>query len=124
DYPTFVDIAKDSSQVNHAAAQYRSKDWGRGLWSGDFNGDHSVIYQGPKNDIGRIFLDVMSDVGNINAFPNYIRSGYEMADFDLDGNAIYQGPNNDRSKVLTWVTLQTPENVYKIANFIVREKIP
>lgn len=67
------------------------------LWPGDLTGDSKVIYQGPANDVFKLFYDIMSHPDNTTNLANFIRSGYEAADVNMDGNAIYQGPTNDRA---------------------------
>ncbi|HMR43197.1 MAG TPA: hypothetical protein PKC40_05160 [Saprospiraceae bacterium] len=121
---TLVDMSATSTTVFGNNAMNLSSFHGRNLWSGDLNGDRKSVYQGPANDPLRIFLDIIAEPNNPSRYPNYIKSGYEQADLDLDGNVIFQGPNNDRAKLLLNVILRSQENLYKIANFIVTEKIP
>lgn len=96
----------------------------RMLWAGDLNGDRSVIYQGPNNDIFYLFSRVMSDPGNATNLANFISKGYDRNDFNLDGNIIYQGPNNERAAVLYHTVLSHPGNFALLANFIARERLP
>lgn len=122
--PTFVDMNDTTANTYGHYAQFKDRSGGKALWSGDFNGDRSVIYQGPKNDVIQLFVDILTDEENTNNYPNFIRIAYDLEDFDLDGKIIYQGPNNDRAKLLFNVVLLSGENVYLIPNFIVSEKIP
>lgn len=96
----------------------------RALWAGDLNSDRKVIYQGPNNDIFYMFSKVLLAPGNQDNLANFILKGYFAADLNLDGQVIYQGPNNDRSLLLFYTTLSHPENIIKLANFIVQEKLP
>ncbi|HMR44452.1 MAG TPA: hypothetical protein PKC40_11495, partial [Saprospiraceae bacterium] len=122
-YATPVDLANRES-LSYGKDASISLMNSRALWGGDLNSDRNSIYQGPKNDIGNLFLDVISDVENFGHLPNYIKRGYETTDFDLDGKAIFQGPDNDRAKLLLEVVLRNPRNILKISNFIVDEVLP
>lgn len=93
-------------------------------WAGDFNGDRSVIYQGPSNDVFYLFSKVVGDPLNTTNLANYISTGYERTDLNLDGNIIYQGPGNERAIVLYNTILSHPGNSSFLANFIVREQLP
>ena len=88
------------------------------LWAGDLNQDEKTIYQGPKNDIFNILLEVLLDSSNINFLPNFINRGYTINDFNLDGVTIYQGPNNDRANLFFNTILKHPDNNLKASNFI------
>jgi hypothetical protein len=96
----------------------------RVLWPGDFTGDGRVIYQGPGNDVFKLFYDVMTHQDNIQSLANFIRQGYEPSDVNLDGNAIYQGPNNDRSLLLQHSILSHPMNSLILSNFIAKSALP
>ena len=98
---------------------------GNALWSGDLNQDEKTIYQGPQNDVFRMFLEVLLDSLNQNYLTNFINRGYTENDFNLDGLTIYQGPNNDRSNLLFNTILAHPSNDIKASNFILstRDKI-
>ena len=94
------------------------------LWSGDLNGDGYVIYQGPRNDVLIMFQSIILAEDNTSYLANYIVPGYDMADFNMDGKVIYQGPGNDKAKLLINATLASPENLFGLANFVLREKLP
>ena len=94
------------------------------LWSGDLNDDNRIIYQGPNNDIFKLFSDVMTHPLNTTNLANFIRPGYENADINMDGYTIYQGPGNDRSMLLLNTVLAHPSNFLLLANFIAMESMP
>ncbi len=91
---------------------------GNAMWSGDLNQDEKTIYQGPNNDIFRMFLHVILDSLNESYLTNFISTNYTQNDFNLDGSVIYQGPNNDRSNLLFNTVLNHPDNDFKASNFI------
>ena len=95
---------------------------GNTLWSGDLNQDEKTIYQGPNNDVFRMFLQVLLDSLNQSYLTNFINSGYTENDFNLDGLTIYQGPNNDRSNLLFNTILKHPNNETKASNFIISNR--
>ena len=95
---------------------------GNALWSGDLNQDEKTIYQGPNNDVFRMFLQVILDSLNQDYLTNFINRGYTENDFNMDGLTIYQGPNNDRSKLLFNTILKHPNNAIKVSNFILTTK--
>lgn len=105
----------------HAAFETKSY---RANWGADHNGDLLSIFQGPKNDVTNIFLEVIGDDNNLHGLANFIRFGYHPEDFDMDGRVIYQGPENDAVKVLFEVILKHPGNVGQLANFIVVGQVP
>ncbi len=88
------------------------------LWSGDLNQDEKTIFQGPRNDIFNMFVEVIADTLNERYLTNYISKYYTVNDFNLDGVTIYQGPNNDRANLLFNTILIHPENDSRVANFI------
>ncbi len=90
------------------------------MWSGDVNQDNSVIYQGPKNDIFDLFLNILLDPANTKKITNYVSTTYASGDVNLDGKVIFQGPNNDRSALLFNTTLVHPENTDYFSNFILQ----
>ena len=97
---------------------------GRANWGADLNGDGLAIFQGPTNDVTKIFLEIIGDDDNIQGLANFIRYAYAPEDYDMDGKIIYQGPENDAVKVLFDVILRHPANVQKLANFIVVGQAP
>jgi large repetitive protein len=94
------------------------------MWGGDFNFDGRTIYQGPGNDILKLFTTVLYDTNNDTQIANFISEGYFTGDFNLDGRAIYQGPANDRSMLLLNATLSHPANVGLISNYVILEQLP
>jgi hypothetical protein len=99
------------------------------MWAGDLNADKRSIYQGPNNDIIKLFTTVFNDNGNTARLANFISSGYLDADVDLSGRAIYQGPLNDRAMHLFNVILAHPSNIEKdgqlpLANFVIWQQLP
>ncbi|MCB9336772.1 MAG: hypothetical protein H6577_01455 [Lewinellaceae bacterium] len=94
------------------------------LWGGDLNADGRTIYQGPGNDIFKLFTTVLNDTDNTGLIANYISQGYQSADIDLNGKAIYQGPGNDRALLLFNTILSHPANVNNIANYVILETLP
>jgi choice-of-anchor A domain-containing protein len=94
------------------------------MWSGDFNGDNKVIYQGPYNDVFHLFSRVLAEEDNTSNLANFIVQGYESDDFNLDGKVIFQGPNNDRAPVLYYSVLAHTGNTAKLANYIVSGLLP
>lgn len=69
----------------------------RAMWVGDANRDKKVIYQGPGNDILKLFTYVLYAPGNTNVNPNFMELGYSTTDLNMDGYTIFSGPNNDRN---------------------------
>lgn len=96
----------------------------RMLWSGDLNGDKRTIYQGPSNDVFKLFSEVLVDAANNQALANFISPGYNNADLNMDGNTVYQGPGNDRSLLLLHTILSHPTNTSLLANFIAMAGLP
>ncbi len=94
------------------------------LWAGDLNGDRKVIYQGPNNDVFKLFTEVLANEDNINQLANFIVHGYKQTDLNLDGKSIYQGPNNDRAMLLLNSILQHPNNSTLLANYLIGEALP
>ncbi len=94
------------------------------MWAGDLNSDGRTVYQGPGNDILKLFTTVIGDPGNTTFIANYISSGYKTADIDLNGRAIYQGPLNDRSMLLFNTILSHPANVNNNANYVILDALP
>ncbi len=94
------------------------------MWAGDLSSDGRVIYQGPGNDILKLFTTVLYNPENTTLIANYISEGYQVADVNLDGRAIYQGPLNDRSMLLLNTILKHPANGTLISNFVILEQLP
>ncbi len=94
------------------------------MWAGDLNSDGRTIYQGPGNDVLKLFQTVLQDPGNSTFIANYIVEGYKESDVNLDGRSIYQGPLNDRSMLLLNTILSHPANVNLISNYVILETLP
>ncbi|MCC6723062.1 MAG: DUF4347 domain-containing protein [Saprospiraceae bacterium] len=123
--PPLVDFtATNTSLYGGTSSSHILPNSKQSLWAGDLNGDRRAIYQGPNNDVFKLFSAVLGSEDNTDALANFILPGYSRADFNLDGNAIYQGPNNDRSMLLVHTILKHPSNSYYLANLIVMEMIP
>jgi hypothetical protein len=93
------------------------------MWGADLNSDGRSIYQGPGNDVLKLFTTVLYDPGNTQFLANYISQGYHTSDVNLDGRSIYQGPANDRAMVLFNVILSYPAN-NQLANYVILEQLP
>jgi hypothetical protein len=119
-----IDFSDLSLPVRGGSQAGRVANGKRTQWSGDYNGDGKVIYQGPFNDIFHLFSRVLSDSSNEEILANYIVLGYEQHDFNLDGRVIYQGPSNDKAPLLYNSILSHPANTSLLANYIVKTMIP
>jgi hypothetical protein len=122
---------RDASKVWHGDYPQRKIDDTNQyyLWAGDMTSDGRIIYQGPNNDVTKLFLDIISDPLNTNGQggdpnANHIRFGYLRSDFNMDGRSIYQGPNNDRTMLLIESTLKHNSNTNRIANYIIVSQLP
>jgi uncharacterized repeat protein (TIGR01451 family) len=122
--PPLVDFTDPNLALAGGAASGRIMGGKRFMWGGDLNGDGKVIYQGPNNDVFRLFSQILGDEDNVDNLANYIVPGYEHADFNLDGKVIFQGPNNDRSPLLYNSILVHSSNASMLANYIVLDFIP
>ncbi|MAT56195.1 MAG: hypothetical protein CMN32_17125 [Saprospirales bacterium] len=118
-----IDFTDPSFPTNGLYAQV-TQSGAPAMWAGDLNSDGRSIYQGPGNDVYKIFATIVSDPDNTNQIANFISQGYLTADIDLDGRAIFQGPGNDRSKVLFNVILAYPANGSNLANYVILEQLP
>jgi hypothetical protein len=122
--PPTIDFSDPNTPVKGGANAGKIIGGKRSLWGGDLNGDGKVIYQGPNNDVFRLFSKVISSPDNATNLANYIVPGYETTDFNMDGKSIYQGPNNDRSHLLLYSILSHPGNFALLANYIALDFIP
>ncbi len=120
---TEIDFTDTSLLTNGTYAQIRLNNK-MSLWAGDLNGDRRTIYQGPGNDVLKLFNTVLTDTNNTGLIANYISQGYLDADIDLNGRAIYQGPANDRAMVLFNVILNYPANGSNLANYVILQQLP
>ncbi len=119
-----IDFSDLSLPVRGGSYAGRIANGKRTLWSGDYNEDGKVIYQGPFNDVFHLFSRVLAEPNNEEILANYIVIGYELADFNLDGRVIYQGPSNDKAPLLYNSILSHPANSSLLANYIVKTMIP
>lgn len=119
-----IDFTSASSPVYSGNSGRKLEGGKMRLWSGDLNSDKRVIYQGPYNDVFKLFSDVLTHPMNTSNLANYIRIGYENSDINMDGYSIYQGPNNDRSLLLLQTILAHPNNTILLANFMAIELLP
>ena len=94
-----------------------------GLWAGDTNGDGQVVFQGNANDLGAVFLRVLTDPANSNFARNYVVQGYENTDVNMDGKVIFQGGNSDTNPIFLNV-LSHPENGNFSRNFVIIVPLP
>lgn len=117
----FTDIALPMKGGATAGRVFNGK---RFLWGGDLNGDGKIVYQGPGNDVFRLFSRIITEENNVDNLANYIVTGYEHTDLNMDGKVIYQGPLNDRSPLLYNSILVHTSNGSLLANFIVSDFIP
>jgi len=113
--PSFV-VSGTYPQIQLGSKRY--------MWAGDLNSDGRVVYQGPGNDVLKLFTTVLYDPANTSVIANFISQGYQVSDVNLDGRSIYQGPNNDRSMVLLNAILAHPANNNLIANFVIIDALP
>jgi len=94
----------------------------RALWGGDLNMDGRLIYQGPGNDILKLFTTVLYDSANTSLITSFVSTGYLQADANMDGKAIYQGPNSDRTFVFQFIG---PAYNFNFGNnYVVLECVP
>lgn len=94
----------------------------RVLWGGDLNHNGRVVYQGPGNDILKLFTNVLYDANNVSLSASFIAKGYLQGDANMDGKAIYQGIGNDRSIVFQYV-MQMYNGIWS-GDFVILECIP
>ncbi len=122
--PPMIDFTLPTTPVFGGTTGRKLENGKMMMWGGDYNTDDAIIYQGPNNDVFKLFTDVLTHPLNASNLANFIRSGYENSDINLDGNAIYQGPGNDRSMLLLNSILAHPTNSLLLANFIAYELLP
>lgn len=92
------------------------------LWSGDANGDGSVVYVGAGSDVNPISIYVFGNCGNFVPCP-----GYDRADLDLSGNVVYISSNPGFVTDITWISttvINYPCNVPAGISIPVFEQIP
>ena len=122
--PTAIDFTDPDLEVFGGPSARHFKNGEMALWPGDFNGDGKVIYQGPNNDVFKLFQTVLTNELNQDELANYVLEGYRSADFNLDGQSLFQGPGNDRAQLLINAILATQENLLMLANFVLTQKLP
>ncbi|WP_177225997.1 hypothetical protein, partial [Arsenicibacter rosenii] len=107
----------------------------KALWAGNAYNDAKekpglwpdrVKYQGPDNDLLKVFSEVMTYPGNLSQTYNYDQAyGYFFGDVNLDGKVKYQGPNNDANIIFMNVIDLYPFNTGKLYNFdLLLEQLP
>lgn len=92
------------------------------LWSGDANGDGSVVYVGSGSDVNPISIYVFGNCGNFVPCP-----GYDSADLDLSGNVVYISSIPGFVTDITWISttvINYPCNVPAGISIPVFEQIP
>ena len=95
------------------------------MWAGDLNSDRRVIYQGARNDVEEMFINILRVDQNEEDLANFILPGYRRSDYNLDGNTIYQGPRNDRQMLIFNSILTFPDNQENfLANYVILEQLP
>lgn len=94
------------------------------LWPGDLNGDEKVIFQGPGNDVLKLFQEIILADENEDVIANYILPGYRTTDFNMDGNSIFQGPQNEKAMILIYSILGSSSNPNGLANFVLLQNLP
>ena len=95
-----------------------------GMWSGNVNGNNTVIYLGGSNDSNGIKDAVLNDAGNTTSSNLFTFFGYNNGDVDMDGVIQYQGSGND-SNVVKDIILSHPDNQSSPSNlFIITEQLP
>lgn len=99
----------------------------QGVWyllpSGDVNGDHKLIVDGPNTDKNGILGTVLTDPKNTAAHTNFQASGYYAADLNMDGKVLFAGPQNDVNPLVGNVLL-APGNPHAYTNFIMSGSLP
>lgn len=93
------------------------------LWSGNANGDGSVIFAGPNNDRNGILAAVLGAPANSSHNANFIITGYRQDDINLDGRTIAAGPGNDINVIGVTVFLH-PGNGSGSANYLLAQQLP
>jgi hypothetical protein len=102
--PTEINFADPDFPVNctHGVVTIGSK---RALWGGDINRDGRLIFQGPGNDVLKIFTTVLYDPENTGHTAYFVSKGYAQGDANMDGKTIYQGPGNDKAMVMLFLLI-------------------
>ena len=107
----------------------------KALWAGNAYNDakeHAglspdrVKYQGPDNDLLKIFSEMLNYTGNTSQTYNYdFGFGYWFGDVNMDGKVKYQGPSNDSNIIFLNVIDTYPLNTNKLYNFdLFYEQLP
>ena len=117
--PNFVTVAEFAGQ-----SQKAMPDGKLALWGGNGNGNSTIIFQGPANDPGATFFEVLLAAGNATLAANFIEAGYRQGDFDMNGLTIFQGPANDVNFVFFNVLLHSVNFPDLLANFVIPEQLP
>lgn len=96
---------RSTTTLTFGAEAQRSIGTVRAMWTGDCNGDGSVLYTGAGNDRDL----VLSRIGG--TVPTSSISGYWPEDVNLDGNVLYTGSGNDRDPILQVIGGVVPTNI-------------
>ncbi len=67
-----------------------------GLWSGNANGDASIVYNGGNSDR----VEILDAVGGVSEMSTVISGVYSGNDINMDGNIVYNGGGSDRVIIL------------------------
>ncbi|WP_298904206.1 hemagglutinin protein [uncultured Psychroserpens sp.] len=120
---TTVDFTDNSFSTFGNNAQVILNSGDTALWSGDTNGDDSIIFSGGNNDVNPIKDFILADPNNILSFITYASVGYLFQDIDLDGLAKFSGALND-SNVIKDNILNHPGNFLNLPTFTINTTVP
>lgn len=95
------DFSTAATQAYGTNAQLELETGVYGLYAGDVNGDHKIIYNGANSDRGKI-LDLVGYSTTSSPF-----TGYSNQDVNMDGSAIFNGGSSDRAILLERVGFRT-----------------
>lgn len=120
---TTVDFTAASTATwgSNARANLGSGRWG--LWAGNGNGDHKIVYAGAGTDVTPVSSKVLLDPDNGSFSPDFNKPGYELADYNMDGKVVYTGADADVNKVSASV-LMHPGNSASSPTLPVFEQLP
>ncbi|MEM6348781.1 MAG: Ig-like domain-containing protein, partial [Bacteroidota bacterium] len=118
-----LDFSDPSSPTYGENAQKSLSATTMGLWSGDVNQDHQLVFQGVGNDVQSIFLKVLTDPANTSFARNYVVNGYELTDVNMDGQSIFQGGGSDVTGIFVNI-LSFPANTGFNRNYVISGQLP
>ncbi len=73
DAPPLIDFTSQATSIRGGEYSLKAIAGKKAMWSGDFNGDGKVIYQGPNNDRSMMLLNsILSNLNNVLLLANYI----------------------------------------------------